>query len=384
MNFKKQLQASKLLQLLPVLAITTLLFMPSHAAMAQMSIPQPLKVGDKAPVLDVSDWITDGEGKYPHVTEFESGKFYVVEFWATWCGPCIMMMPEIAKMQEKYDGKIQFLSITDENIDEVMMFKESTDQNQTPFKEYMNKYSVGVDPDGSTHVDFFGNASTGIPASFVIGDTGEVELIDHPAAIGPVLDQIAAGTWDREKYYARIKAREAVEVEVSEALENEDYAAALQASEKLVEFYEEDEQLQLRFKRTLLALNVKGEQGQSFFKETLDQFAKEDGAVAAMVWKLVEMKNERMAVDEENLKIAEEALRNEIEEMPLATDEDKMMKGATIDILAHLLFVSRRLDDAIETQEQAAELLDEKEITDFLTFLKDKKAAVEATDPSGS
>ena len=45
-----------------------------------------------------------------------------------------------------------------------------------------------------------------------------------------------------------------------------------------------------------------------------------------------------------------------------------------------LLFVSKRLDDAIETQEQAAELLEEKEITDFLTFLKNKKAAVKKAE----
>jgi len=72
------------------------------------------------------------------------------------------------------------------------------------------------------------------------------------------------------------------------------------------------------------------------------------------------------------------AIEAELKEMPTETNEQKMTKGATIDIMAHLLFVMRRLDDALTAQEKAVKLLDEKEITDFLTFLKDRKAELTA------
>ena len=36
----------------------------------------------------------------------DGDKPLVVDFWATWCGPCRMVAPIISKMAEKYDGKI--------------------------------------------------------------------------------------------------------------------------------------------------------------------------------------------------------------------------------------------------------------------------------------
>src|ERR1043166_6400319 len=59
-----------------------------------------LKAGDPAPPLKVTKWITGQE-----VSAFATGKIYIVEFWATWCGPCVVMMPHLGDMQEELGAK---------------------------------------------------------------------------------------------------------------------------------------------------------------------------------------------------------------------------------------------------------------------------------------
>ena len=49
----------------------------------------------------------------------ESGKVVVIDFWATWCGPCMKLGPIVEELAEKYAGKAEFGKLNIDENDEV-------------------------------------------------------------------------------------------------------------------------------------------------------------------------------------------------------------------------------------------------------------------------
>src|SRR5271154_4876234 len=82
-------------------------FVATSLAHAEGKKLYPLMVGDPAPALSVDKWL-----KGEPVPAFAQGHVYVVEFWATWCGPCRRAMPHLSELQHRYRNDVTLIGVS--------------------------------------------------------------------------------------------------------------------------------------------------------------------------------------------------------------------------------------------------------------------------------
>ncbi len=100
------------------IVLATLCFFLSNATQAQT---KPLKIGDKVPDITINN-IINYKSSSAKLSDFK-GKLLILDFWATWCAPCVSMIPLMDSLQKQFAGKIQFLSITDQKAAVVESFR---------------------------------------------------------------------------------------------------------------------------------------------------------------------------------------------------------------------------------------------------------------------
>ena len=167
----------------------------SHVATAEV------KVGDPAPEFTPGKFIKGDE-----VKSLEKGKFYVVEFWATWCGPCVQSIPHVSELQKKYKDVV-FIgqNVWEEKVEDVAPFV-------TQMGDKMD-YRVALDTvageNGKMATNWMKAAGQGgIPTAFIIDKETKIAWIGHPMEMGEILPKVIDGTFDSKKYAEEQKAKE--------------------------------------------------------------------------------------------------------------------------------------------------------------------------------
>lgn len=103
------------------------------------------------------------------VLNFEEtqGKVVLINFWATWCPPCIAEMPSMQKLYNDYQDKIEFLFITNDNFGEINTFLAK------------HKYTFKVYRPAQNYPEYFDIQT--IPRTFLIDKNGNI-IIDESGA----------------------------------------------------------------------------------------------------------------------------------------------------------------------------------------------------------
>lgn len=137
----------------------------SDKELPQLPLPPDLRIGK--PALEFTATLMDG--KEVHFPKDYKGRLVMLDFWATWCGPCIREIPNMKKAyEENHENGFEILGISfdQENMEEKV--KGFLEKNEMPWSQiYEGKYwetSLGKMHDVS-----------GIPFVLLVdGDTGEI------------------------------------------------------------------------------------------------------------------------------------------------------------------------------------------------------------------
>ncbi len=137
-----------------------------------------LRVGDKAPALKVDKWVKGEE-----IKSFESGKVYVVEFWATWCPPCRKAIPHNTEIAKKFKSNVTVIGVAASERKD----KDGSDKRLEKLESFVKDqgdkmaYTIAFDGDREMSKDWMQAAGQGgIPTAFIVGGDGKIAWIGNP------------------------------------------------------------------------------------------------------------------------------------------------------------------------------------------------------------
>ncbi len=134
----------------------------------RFSVADTKPVEPNIPSLEFS--LPDLTGKQRSISEWK-GKIRIINFWATWCPPCLKEMPEFIKLQNEFNDKgLQFIGIAIED--------------QQSVEQYLSKININYpiligEDDGIALSQQLGNIVNAVPFTVVTNQQGQI-IHRHP------------------------------------------------------------------------------------------------------------------------------------------------------------------------------------------------------------
>lgn len=183
-----------------------------------------LKVGDDAPKIFIKDWV---KGEPLDLSKLGPKEVAVVEFWATWCGPCRVSIPHMSELQDHFKSKgVSFIGVTAENKETVEKFLGAQWDSRM-------RYRVATDDGDKTNDAWMKAAGAqGIPTAFVV-HAGKVKWIGHP--MDDEFDLTIAKLVGDKDWVAKKEKLKELESSLKDAINEEDWDDAQETLAKMIE-----------------------------------------------------------------------------------------------------------------------------------------------------
>jgi thiol-disulfide isomerase/thioredoxin len=72
----------------------------------------------------------------------KKGKYVLLDFWGSWCVPCIRLIPKVKELYEKYKNEIQFVSIAYDKIDDKSKVQKLINENKMNWEQLLDNRNV--------------------------------------------------------------------------------------------------------------------------------------------------------------------------------------------------------------------------------------------------